>query len=84
MDQIERLTKEHSDVTRRYFLQLGAAGVAALSISRLWAQEHEGQAHSLLAEAISKLEYLTREEDFVNAGNGRFPRLWAPPWTSMG
>ncbi len=37
MDQIEQLAKEHSDVTRRYFLQLGAAGAAALSVSRLWA-----------------------------------------------
>jgi DMSO/TMAO reductase YedYZ molybdopterin-dependent catalytic subunit len=61
------MSKEHIDVTRRYFLQLGAAGVAALTASRLLAQE-EGQANQLLSEAISKLEYLTREENFINYG----------------
>jgi DMSO/TMAO reductase YedYZ molybdopterin-dependent catalytic subunit len=71
MSQIEQLVKEHSEVTRRYFLQLGAAGVAALSVSRLWAQE--GEMHPLLSEAISELEYLTREENFINAGRGDPP-----------
>jgi DMSO/TMAO reductase YedYZ molybdopterin-dependent catalytic subunit len=73
MSQIKRLAKEHTDITRRYFLQLGAAGAAALTISRLWAQERGGQVHPLLADAISKLEYLTREEDFLNAGRGNPP-----------
>ncbi len=73
MSQIERLAKEHTDITRRYFLQFGVGGVAALSISRLWAQERGGQVHPLLAEVISKLDYLTREEDFVNAGRGKPP-----------
>ncbi len=73
MSQIKRLAKEHTDITRRYFLQFGAAGVAALSIPRLWAQEHDSEIHPLLAEAISKLEYLTREEDFLNAGRGNPP-----------
>lgn len=73
MDHIEQLAKEHSDVTRRYFLQLGAAGVTALSISRLWAQEHRSETHILLAEAISKLEYLTREENFITYGRGKPP-----------
>ncbi|MHC4560940.1 MAG: hypothetical protein ACYTFW_25090, partial [Planctomycetota bacterium] len=73
MGQIEQYTKEHSDFTRRYFLQLGAAGVATLNISRLWAQEHSDEVHPLVAEAISKLEYLTREENFVNAGRGKPP-----------
>ena len=73
MSQIERLAKEHTDITRRYFLQFGAAGVAALNTSRLWAREHDSETHPLLAEAISKLEYLTREEDFRNAGRGDPP-----------
>jgi len=73
MSQIERLAKEHADVTRRYFLQLSAAGLAALNTRRLWARADESEAGSLLADAISKLEYLTREEDFVNAGRGKPP-----------
>jgi len=71
MDRIRRLAIEHTDVTRRYFLRLGAAGVAGLGISRLWGQEQGGDAGSLLAEAISRLEYLTREENFQNAGRGK-------------
>ncbi len=54
------LAKEHTDITRRYFLRLGAIGATALSIPQLWAQEGEGEASRLLSEAISKLEYLTR------------------------
>lgn len=78
-DKIEQLAKEHTDVTRRYFLQLGAAGVAGLSTSRLWAGEHGGKVPPLLAEAISKLEYLTREENFRNAGRGKPPPHTLPP-----
>jgi len=73
MNEIERLAKEHSDLTRRYFLQLGAAGIAGLSISRLRAGETEAESNALLDEAISKLEYLTREENFSNAGRGDPP-----------
>ncbi len=52
MNEFERLTKEHNDLTRRYFLKLGAAGIAGLSISSLRAGENSD---ALLAEAISKL-----------------------------
>ena len=76
---MKQLAKEHSNVTRRYFLQLGAAGVTALSISKLWAQEHEGQIDPLLAEAISKLEYLTQDKDFRNYGRGKPPPHKLPP-----
>ncbi|MHC4330133.1 MAG: molybdopterin-dependent oxidoreductase, partial [Planctomycetota bacterium] len=79
MDQIGRIAQEHNDVTRRYFLQIGAAGAAALSVSKLWATEQGGQAHPLLAEAISKLEYLTREENFRNAGRGNPKPHTLPP-----
>ncbi|MFH1716216.1 MAG: molybdopterin-dependent oxidoreductase [Planctomycetota bacterium] len=71
MDRIGRIARDHSDVTRRYFLQLGAAGVAALSASPVWARRQGGETDALLADAISKLEYLTREEDFRNAGRGK-------------
>ncbi len=79
MDTIRRLAEEHTDVTRRYFLRLGAAGVAGLGLSRLWAQEQGGDADALLAEAISKLEYLTRDENFQNAGRGKPAPHTLPP-----
>jgi len=73
MSLIKRLAKEHTDITRRYFLRMGAAGLAALTTSRLWAQEDRGQVDLLLRDAISKLEYLTREENFINYGRGKPP-----------
>jgi DMSO/TMAO reductase YedYZ molybdopterin-dependent catalytic subunit len=79
MDQRERLAREHVDVTRRHFLELGAAGVAALSTSRLWAQGQDDDARQRLNEAISKLEYLTREENFVTYGRGDPPPHELPP-----
>ncbi|MCP4262099.1 MAG: molybdopterin-dependent oxidoreductase [Planctomycetes bacterium] len=79
MDKIKQLAKEHSNVTRRYFLQFGAAGVTALSTSKLWSQEHKGRIDPLLTEAISKLEYLTRDENFRNYGRGKPPPHKLPP-----
>ena len=76
MSHIRQFAKEHTDVTRRHFLQMGAAGAAALAASRLWAQAGQGQANQLLSDAISKLEYLTREEDFIT-----FFREKPPPHT---
>jgi DMSO/TMAO reductase YedYZ molybdopterin-dependent catalytic subunit len=73
MDQIERIAREHADVSRRYFLQLAATGVAGLGSTRLWAEEHENKTHPLLAEAISKLEYLTQEKNFISYGRGKPP-----------
>lgn len=56
-------------LTRRYFLQLGAAGAAGLGVSPVWARDKSGDA--ALAEAIAKLEYLTPIEKFgtVERGN---------------
>jgi DMSO/TMAO reductase YedYZ molybdopterin-dependent catalytic subunit len=79
MNEPEQLAREHTDVTRRYFLELGAAGAIALSTSRLWAQEPDGTAERLLNEAISKLDYLTRDEDFINFGRGTPPPHELPP-----
>ena len=78
MNYIERLAKEHSNLTRRYFLKLGSAGVAALSVSKICAQEYEERNDFLLAEAISKLEYLTRDENFRNYGRGKPPPYKLP------
>jgi DMSO/TMAO reductase YedYZ molybdopterin-dependent catalytic subunit len=78
MDRTRQIAQQHVDLTRRYFLQLGAAGMAGLSASRLWAQQQGGDADSVLAEAISKLEYLTRDEDFINIGRGKPPPYKLP------
>jgi DMSO/TMAO reductase YedYZ molybdopterin-dependent catalytic subunit len=45
----------------------------ALSVSRLWSREQESYADRLMNEALSKLEYLTPEEKFVNYGRGNPP-----------
>ena len=79
MNEPEQLAREHTDVTRRYFLELGAAGAVALSTSRLWAQGQDGAAERRLSEAVSKLEYLTRDEDFINFGRGTPPPHELPP-----
>ncbi len=73
MDQIEQLAREHAYITRRYFLQLCVMGVAISNISELYAQDLNAEAQSLLAEAISKLEFLTRDENFINYGRGKPP-----------
>ncbi|MBM4024037.1 MAG: hypothetical protein FJ280_01330 [Planctomycetes bacterium] len=79
MNTREQLAKEHTEVTRRYFLELGAAGAVALSASRLWAEGPNDDAKRLLEDAVAKLEYLTREEDFVNFGRGTPPPHTLPP-----
>ena len=73
MSQIEQQAQEHINITRRYFLKLGAAGVTYTTTSRLSAQENGSKAHPLLTEAISRLEYLTREENFITYGRGDPP-----------
>lgn len=55
---------EHLAVTRRYFLRMGAAGVAALQLSPLLAGADEASAKAALAEALAKREYLTKPDDF--------------------
>lgn len=65
------LLKEHLDLTRRHFLQVSAAGVGALAVSPLWAQDAD--ADRLLADAIAELEYLTPESEFVGGGRGNPP-----------
>lgn len=79
MDQIKRIAQEHRDVTRRYFLQLSTAGAAALSASKLLAADQPGQTNPLLAEAISKLEYLTKDENFKTYGRGKPKPYTLPP-----
>lgn len=71
MDHRARLWEEHREVTRRYFLQLGAVGAAALTLAPRGAGGAERE--QLLAEAIAKLEYLTPEARFLGGGRGKPP-----------
>ncbi len=64
MHNAKELAAEHVAVTRRYFLQLGAAGVAALQLSPVLSLADEASAKAALAEALAKREYLTRPNDF--------------------
>ncbi len=71
MDHRRRLLEEHRDVTRRYFLKLGAVGAAGLACAPLLAQNAPGE--DLLSKAIAQLEYLTPEALFGGGGRGNPP-----------
>ena len=60
----------HATLTRRYFLQLGATGLAALGGPKLWAKQvaDEVLADPALAKAVSELEYLTPLSKFKMGG----------------
>lgn len=77
MDHSYRLLQEHREVTRRYFLRLGAAGIAGLGCAPLWAGNVESD--RLLAEAIAGLEYLTPEARFAGGGRGNPPPFKLTP-----
>lgn len=65
----DRFLQDHAFVTRRYFLGLGAAGIAALHMTPLgWSAE---QSVDQLRKAIEKLEpWLTRQDDFQDVSRG--------------
>ncbi|NQT11160.1 MAG: molybdopterin-dependent oxidoreductase [Planctomycetes bacterium] len=77
MNDPERVFRQHAELSRRYFLKLGAAGAAALSVSPLWAGEEKSE--SALAEAIAKIEYLTPPDEFRMYGRGKPPPHELPP-----
>jgi DMSO/TMAO reductase YedYZ molybdopterin-dependent catalytic subunit len=76
------LANEHRELTRRYFLRLGSAGMAGWSLLRYAvADEPRGtraddaragnaSPQRLLEQAIAKIEYLTPAADFGNVGRG--------------
>ena len=67
---LERFLAEHVEVTRRWFLQAGAAGAAALSSWPLHAAERDLAPE--LQEAIARLEsYLTLQDDFQDVSRGK-------------
>ena len=57
MGTLDRRVQEHGQRTRRYFLQLGSAAVAAWNVAPLAAADVDTDPQ--LQEAIAKLEYLT-------------------------
>ena len=71
MENLDRLLAEHLDVTRRYFLGLGAAGAAAAATSSLWGGEAPGP--DLLREATANMDYLTPPDRFRMFGRGQPP-----------
>ena len=62
---------ERVAITRRHFLKLGTLGAAAASMGRLNARAAAKDPPQ--ADTAADLEYLTREEDFVNVGRGKPP-----------
>ncbi len=68
MNRLERVVEAHIELSRRYFLQLGAASAAGLALSPLWAQG--GERDAALAELIRGLEYLTPPLEFRSVERG--------------
>ena len=60
------LQRQHLEVTRRYFLGMGAAGLAAIQGHSLWAGDAE-----ILADATEDLEYLTYAKEFGTVERGK-------------
>src|SRR5882762_5911633 len=70
MNESESFLFEHRELTRRYFLRLGAAGTAGLAFAS-WASAAES-ASSQLAKAIESLEpYFTSHEQFRDVSRGK-------------
>jgi DMSO/TMAO reductase YedYZ molybdopterin-dependent catalytic subunit len=69
MKEERQIAKLHEEVTRRYFLKVSTAGAAGLTLPCFGADS------SSLSEVVSKLEYLTRDEDFRFFG-----RVDPKPW----
>jgi DMSO/TMAO reductase YedYZ molybdopterin-dependent catalytic subunit len=77
MDDLNRHANNHTRVTRRFFFQSGAAGVAAWSASRSVAGT--ARTDPLLADAIAELEYLTPLSRARSLGRGNPPPSKLPP-----
>ncbi len=72
---LHKLAQQHVEVSRRFFLELSAAGAAVLSGPMLWANEAEED--TVLAEAVAQLQYLTNPDQFriVSRGTPRPDKL---------
>ena len=71
MNTTAKLEQEQVAITRRRFIKLGALGVAAASVGPL--QVRAAANNPSGARSVEHLEYLTREENFVNVGRGNPP-----------
>lgn len=76
MGDWDSIRSEHGDLTRRYFLQMGAAGALGLAAGAVATAPH-GSARAAdaipadpLAAAIAKLEYFTMPEAFGTVERG--------------
>jgi DMSO/TMAO reductase YedYZ molybdopterin-dependent catalytic subunit len=92
MTDLARFVEEHADLTRRWFLGLGAAGLAGLSTWPLWADAQTGSSEgdspvsgtmrSMVARELGQspeLEYLSSPERFYMFGRGNPPPYQLPP-----
>jgi hypothetical protein len=69
MNDRDRFLAEHSQVTRRFFMQLGAVGATALGSWRTTSAEPTPQ---LLEKAIAGIEpYFTAQDDFGDVSRGK-------------
>ena len=60
------LHRQHLEVTRRYFLQLGVAGVSALKVQSARAESDQ----SILDEATAEMGYFTPQAEFSTVKRG--------------
>ena len=60
------LNNQHQEVTRRYFIQLGAAGALAFKIHSVQAETNQ----SILDSAMADMSYLTAQADFGTVERG--------------
>jgi len=77
----EEFASQHAALTRRYFLQLGTASLAALGGPKLWAKQVADRvlADPVLAKAVSELEYLTPADKFKVQRRGKPVLTEIPP-----
>ncbi|MBN2328230.1 MAG: molybdopterin-dependent oxidoreductase [Candidatus Omnitrophica bacterium] len=69
--QYKEWMEEHRDVTRRFFLGMGAVGIVGLNSTVAGVGRSEDS--SLNADWMPAVEYLTRDENFKNYGRGNPP-----------
>ncbi len=62
------LHRQHLEVTRRYFMQLGATGLTAMNTQGLWAKDSD---EAILADVTEDLEYLTPPNEFRTVSRGK-------------
>ena len=66
---IRQFAREHVELSRRFFVQLGIAGTALLGLSPRRVVGDE--ADDVLAAAVARLEYLTKVEHFQIVSRGK-------------